>query len=312
MVKLDLKGYGLKTPPRLKNAREWSLGPEHYLVTCLPDIEQNVLAQVRAFPAPQDLLLPPPVYVTDVTSVYAQFLLAGPQSRNVLRKLTSLNAAALANLACGQASVAHVPGIILRDDLADIPAFHLLVSREYGESVWDAILHAGHEFHIAPVRIEGSRISRWPRMMQLFRKERMWRSHELKSSYDVVIIGAGVHGLGIAYYLASRHGIRNIAVLDRGYLGCGNSGRNTAIIRSNYRTPEGIPFYEESVQLYERLSRELEWNLLFSQCGHLTLAHTDSAMAGLRVRAENNQVLGVDSRIIYPRRNSPAGSRRWT
>jgi len=135
-------------------------------------------------------------------------------------------------------------------------------------------------------------------MMKLFRTERMWRSHELKSSYDVVIVGAGVHGLGIAYYLASRHGIRNIAVLERGYLGCGNSGRNTAIIRSNYRTPEGIPFYEESVRLYERLSRELEWNLLFSQCGHLTLAHTDSAIAGLRVRAENNQVLGVDSRLI--------------
>jgi len=136
-------------------------------------------------------------------------------------------------------------------------------------------------------------------MMQLFRKQRMWRAHELKPSYDVAIIGAGVHGLGIAYYLASRHGIHNIAVLDRGYLGCGNSGRNTAIIRSNYRTPEGIPFYEESVRLYERLSRELEWNLLFSQCGHLTLAHTDSTIAGLRVRAENNQVLGVDSRVIY-------------
>jgi sarcosine oxidase subunit beta len=136
-------------------------------------------------------------------------------------------------------------------------------------------------------------------MMQLFRKQRMWRSHELKPAYDVAIIGAGVHGLGIAYYLATRHGIRNIAVLDRGYLGCGNSGRNTAIIRSNYRTPEGIPFYEESVQLYQQLSRELEWNLLFSQCGHLTLAHTDSAIAGLRVRAENNQVLGVDSRVIY-------------
>ena len=137
-------------------------------------------------------------------------------------------------------------------------------------------------------------------MMQLFRRERMWRSHELKRTYDIAIVGAGVHGLGIAYYLASRHGIRSIAVLDRGYLGCGNSGRNTAIIRSNYRTPEGIPFYEESVQLYQQLSRELEWNLLFSQCGHLTLAHTDSAIAGLRVRAENNQVLGVDSRVIYP------------
>ena len=136
-------------------------------------------------------------------------------------------------------------------------------------------------------------------MLKLFRKERMWRSHTLKPSYDVVIVGAGVHGLGIAYYLASRHGIGNIALLERGSLGCGNSGRNTAIIRSNYRTPEGIPFYEESVRLYERLSEELEWNLLFSQCGHLTLAHTESAIAGLRVRAENNQVLGVDSRIIY-------------
>jgi sarcosine oxidase subunit beta len=136
-------------------------------------------------------------------------------------------------------------------------------------------------------------------MMQLFRKQRMWRSHELKRTYDIAIIGAGVHGLGIAYYLALRHGVRKIAVLERGYLGCGNSGRNTAIIRSNYRTPEGIPFYEESVRLYQALSRELEWNLLFSQCGHLTLAHTDSAIAGLRVRAENNQVLGVDSRVIY-------------
>src|SRR5260370_4557260 len=137
-------------------------------------------------------------------------------------------------------------------------------------------------------------------MMRLFRKERMWRSHELKSSYDVVIIGAGVHGLGIAYYLASRHGIRNVAVLDRGYLGCGNSGRNTAIIRSNYRTPEGIPFYEESVQLYERLSRELKLNLLFRQSGHLTLPHTDSALAGMRVRTANNHVHCSHSRIIYP------------
>jgi sarcosine oxidase subunit beta len=128
----------------------------------------------------------------------------------------------------------------------------------------------------------------------------MWRSHDLKPSYDVVIAGAGVHGLGIAYYLGSRHGVRRIALLEKGYLGCGSSGRNTAIIRSNYRTPEGIPFYEASVKLYEELSRELGWNLLFSQCGHLTLAHNDSSVIGLRVRAENNQMLGVDSRMIYP------------
>src|SRR5438046_4395718 len=123
---------------------------------------------------------------------------------------------------------------------------------------------------------------------------------DLKPSYDLAIVGAGAHGLATAYYLCSRHGVRRVALLEKGYLGSGNSGRNTAIIRSNYRTPEGIPFYQASVELYENLSRELGWNMLFSQCGHLTLAHTDSAVNGLRVRAENNQVLGVDSRLIYP------------
>ncbi|PYU91322.1 MAG: sarcosine oxidase subunit beta [Acidobacteria bacterium] len=136
--------------------------------------------------------------------------------------------------------------------------------------------------------------------MQLFKKERMWRKCDLKPSYDVVIVGAGVHGLATAYYLGSRHGVRSVALLEKAYLGSGNSGRNTAIIRSNYRTPEGIPFYQASVKLYEELARELGWNMLFSQCGHLTLGHTDSAVNGLRVRAENNQVLGVDSRMIFP------------
>jgi len=137
-------------------------------------------------------------------------------------------------------------------------------------------------------------------MLQLFKKERMWRTHPLRPSYDVVIVGAGVHGLATAYALGSRHGIRSVALLEKGYLGSGNSGRNTAIVRSNYRTPEGIPFYHASIELYEKLSQELGWNILFSQCGHLTLAHTDSAVNGLRVRAENNQVLGVDSRLVYP------------
>lgn len=130
--------------------------------------------------------------------------------------------------------------------------------------------------------------------------ERMWRPRSLQSSYDVVIIGAGIHGLATAYYLGKRHGVKKIALLDKGYLGSGNSGRNTAILRSNYRTPEGIPFYDASVKLYEKMSQELGWNVLFSQCGHLTLAHTDSSLIGLRVRAENNQVLGVDSKLIFP------------
>jgi sarcosine oxidase, subunit beta len=129
---------------------------------------------------------------------------------------------------------------------------------------------------------------------------RMWRRRELRPSYDVVIIGAGIHGLATAYYLGKRHGIKKIALLDKGYLGSGNSGRNTAILRSNYRTQEGIPFYDASVKLYEQMSEELGWNVLFSQCGHLTLAHTDASLIGLRVRAENNQVLGVDSKMVYP------------
>jgi sarcosine oxidase subunit beta len=134
--------------------------------------------------------------------------------------------------------------------------------------------------------------------MQLFTNQRMWRSHALQSRYDVVIIGAGVHGLATAYYLGKLHGIRSVALLEKSYLGAGASGRNTAIIRSNYRTPEGIPFYNASVKLYEELSQELDWNLLFSQCGHLTLAHNDASVSGLRVRADANQLMGVDSRMV--------------
>src|SRR5438309_6872080 len=127
--------------------------------------------------------------------------------------------------------------------------------------------------------------------------EPMWRSHALKPTYDVVIIGAGVHGLAIAYYLGKR-GITNVAVLDKGYLGGGASGRNTAIIRSNYRTPQGVAFYDESVKLYERLALELDYNVMFSQQGHLTVAHTDRGVTTLRERAEVNRLLGVDSRMV--------------
>jgi sarcosine oxidase, subunit beta len=135
-------------------------------------------------------------------------------------------------------------------------------------------------------------------MWQLFRTERMWRERPLRDRYDVVIVGGGVHGLACAYYLGQR-GVRDVAVLERSYVGAGASGRNTAIIRSNYRTPEGVAFYHESVRLYEELSARLGYNVLFSQQGHLTLAHTDSAIVGLRVRAEVNQLCGVNSRLIW-------------
>jgi sarcosine oxidase, subunit beta len=135
----------------------------------------------------------------------------------------------------------------------------------------------------------------------LFRVRRMWRPRgELKPRYDVVIVGAGSHGLATAYYLAKNHGITNVAVLDKSYIGSGAAGRNTTIIRSNYRTPEGAAFYKRSVELYERLAIELDFNLLFSQQGHLTLAHSDRAMITMTERAEVNQLLGIDSRVIQP------------
>jgi sarcosine oxidase, subunit beta len=127
-----------------------------------------------------------------------------------------------------------------------------------------------------------------------------WRSHDLRGAYDVVVIGAGVHGLAAAYYLAANHGVRNVAVLDKGYLGGGGSGRNTAIIRSNYLTPEGVRFYDRSVKLYERLASELNFNVMFSQRGHLTLAHNDGSLRTMRWRAEVNKLEGVQSEVIGP------------
>ena len=130
--------------------------------------------------------------------------------------------------------------------------------------------------------------------------QRAWHTHDLKNAYDVVIIGGGVHGLATAYYLAKEHGISDVAVLEKGYIGGGGSGRNTAIIRSNYLTPEGVRFYDRSVKLYEHLSAELNFNVMFAQRGHLTLAHSDSSLRTMSWRAEVNKLEGVDSGVIGP------------
>jgi sarcosine oxidase subunit beta len=125
-----------------------------------------------------------------------------------------------------------------------------------------------------------------------------WRQHDLRESYDVVIVGGGVHGLAAAYYLASNHGIMNVAVLEKGYIGSGGSGRNTAILRSNYLTPEGVRFYDRSLELYRRLAADLNYNVMFARRGHLTLAHNDSSLRTMRWRAEVNKLQGVDSEVI--------------
>lgn len=121
---------------------------------------------------------------------------------------------------------------------------------------------------------------------------------ELRASYDVVIVGGGGHGLAAAYYLAQDHGITNVAVLEQGYIGGGNTGRNTAIVRSNYLTPEGVRFYDESIRLFRGLSTDLKINLLYSERGHYTLAHSDASLRTMRWRAEVNKQMGVDSELV--------------
>lgn len=131
------------------------------------------------------------------------------------------------------------------------------------------------------------------------RPRRMSGRHELKRSYDVVIVGGGAHGPAIAYELAKR-GISDVAVLERSSLGAGGSGRAAPILRADHRTPETVALFRESLRRYERLARELEVLTLLSQRSRLTLAHTERAVIDAHERAEVNRLLGVDSRVIYP------------
>ena len=137
-------------------------------------------------------------------------------------------------------------------------------------------------------------------MKDIFFRKRMWQRPEpLKKHYDVVIVGGGSHGLATAYYLAKNHGITDVAVLEKSYIGSGAAGRNTTIIRSNYRTPEGAAFYTESVKLYEKPLRRsrLQHDVLAARALHAR-ALRPRRSSSQNERAEVNKLLGIDSRVI--------------
>ncbi|RDD61575.1 sarcosine oxidase subunit beta family protein [Ferruginivarius sediminum] len=127
---------------------------------------------------------------------------------------------------------------------------------------------------------------------------RAWRDPDPKAGYDVVIVGAGGHGLATAYYLAKEHGITNVAVLEKGYLGGGNVGRNTTIVRSNYELPGNEPFYEHSLKLWEGLSQDINYNVMFSQRGVLNLAHSDGQVDAFARRGNGMRLHGADAVLL--------------
>ena len=130
--------------------------------------------------------------------------------------------------------------------------------------------------------------------------QQAWRHAEPKSEYDAVIIGGGGHGLATAYYLASVHGMTNIAVIEKGWLGGGNTGRNTTIIRSNYLWDESASIYEHALKLWEGLAQDLNFNIMFSQRGVLTIAHSEQELKEMSRRVHAIRLNGIDSEILSP------------
>lgn len=130
------------------------------------------------------------------------------------------------------------------------------------------------------------------------KSRRLWNQAPMATSYDAVIIGGGLHGLAAAYFLARTHGMTNVAVIEKRYIGFGGAGRNTAIVRANQRTQENLPLYKEALELWPILTRELDFNLMFYNCGNLNLAHSDAALKAMRLQVASAQYHGIDSRLL--------------
>ncbi|MFP4349204.1 MAG: FAD-dependent oxidoreductase [Thermodesulfobacteriota bacterium] len=127
----------------------------------------------------------------------------------------------------------------------------------------------------------------------------LWgKKTRLKSSYDAVIIGGGLHGLATAYYLAKEHGMTDVAVIEKRYIGFGGAGRNTAIVRANQRTQQNVPLYKEALDLWPVLTKELNFNLMFNNCGNLNLMHSEAAMNAARMNVATAQFHGVESHLL--------------
>ncbi len=128
--------------------------------------------------------------------------------------------------------------------------------------------------------------------------KRLWADSPFKSQYDAVIIGGGLHGLATAYFLAKDQGITDVAVIEKNHIGFGGSGRNTAIVRANQRTKENLPLYAEGLKLWPKLTNELDFNLMFFNCGNLNLAHSEAALGAMRLQVASAQFHGIESELL--------------